>query len=68
MASETHEPEAGHSGCPCAKSGAEQAVCPCGRVVAADAVSDRAATAARVDGPRPEQGADAPAEGSATSP
>lgn len=60
MASETHEPEAEHSGCPCAKSGAEQAVCPCGRVVAADAVSDRAATAASVHAPRPEQGAAPP--------
>lgn len=67
MASEGHEPEAGHSGCPCAKSGAEQAVCPCGRVVAADAVADRAATAASVHAPRPKQGAGAPAQGSATS-
>ena len=57
MASATHEPEAGHSGCPCAKDVGEQAVCPCGRPVAADTVSDHAAPSASPDTPRPEQGA-----------
>ena len=46
MASETYEPEAGHSGCPCAKSGAEQAVCPCGRNSEGGAVSERVASGA----------------------
>ena len=57
MASETHESETGHAGCPCAKDGAEQAVCPCGRTMNADTVSDRAAIAAGSDAPGPKRAA-----------
>ena len=47
----TEKPEARHA-CPCAKSGAEQEVCPCQNVKRDQSASAHAASAAAIDAQR----------------